>query len=129
MRRLWIHHVLPVLLVALPAAAAVLIFVAIPPAARAEYLRLAVVAEFTRRRDAQLADAAARKVPRGCRDGEFPDAELGMELVTSSRAAQDTARHVAGLPSTPTTRLRPGASINARRPVARPGLPRGGRAG
>ena len=28
-------------------------------------------------------------MPRGCRDGEFPDAELGIELVTSSRAAQD----------------------------------------
>ena len=52
-------------------------------AARAAYLELAAVAEFTRRRDAQLAGAAARGVPRGCRDGEFPDAELGMELVTS----------------------------------------------
>jgi hypothetical protein len=29
-------------------------------------------------------------VPRGCRDGEFPDAELGMELVTSPGAARDT---------------------------------------
>jgi hypothetical protein len=28
-------------------------------------------------------------VPRGCRDGEFPDAELGMELVTSQNAARD----------------------------------------
>ena len=28
-------------------------------------------------------------MPRGCRDGEFPDAELGMELVTSSSAARD----------------------------------------
>jgi hypothetical protein len=59
-------------------------------AARAEYLRLAAVAEFTRRRDAQLEDAKARGVPRGCRDGEFPDAELGMELVTSQNAARDT---------------------------------------
>jgi Domain of unknown function (DUF222) len=59
-------------------------------AARAEYLRLTAVAEFTRRREAQLADATARKVPRGCRDGEFPDAELGMELVTSQNAARDT---------------------------------------
>jgi len=59
-------------------------------AARAEYLRLRAVAEFTRRREAQLADATARKVPRGCRDGEFPDAELGMELVTSPNAARDT---------------------------------------
>ena len=59
-------------------------------AARAEYLRLTAVAEFTRRREAQLADATARGVPRGCRDGEFPDAELGMELVTSPGAARDT---------------------------------------
>ena len=28
-------------------------------------------------------------MPRGCRDGEFPDAELGMELVTSPNAARD----------------------------------------
>ena len=28
-------------------------------------------------------------MPRGCRDGEFPDAELGMELVTSQNAARD----------------------------------------
>ena len=58
-------------------------------AARAAYLELAAVAEFTRRCEAQLADAAARGVPRGCRDGEFPDAELGMELVTSPGAARD----------------------------------------
>ena len=59
-------------------------------AARAAWLELAAVAEFTRRREAQLADATARGVPRGCRDGEFPDAELGMELVTSPNAARDT---------------------------------------
>ena len=59
-------------------------------AARAEYLRLAAVAEFTRRREAQYEDAKARGVPRGCRDGEFPDAELAYELVTSSNAARDT---------------------------------------
>ena len=47
------------------------------------------MAEFTRRREAQLADATARGVPRGCRDGEFPDAELGMELVTSPAPARD----------------------------------------
>ena len=58
-------------------------------AARAAWLELTAVAEFTRRREAQLADAAARRVPRGCRDGEFPDAELGMELVTSQNAARD----------------------------------------
>ena len=59
-------------------------------AARAAWLELTAVAEFTRRREAQLADATARGVPRGCRDGEFPDAELGMELVTSPNAARDT---------------------------------------
>jgi len=59
-------------------------------AARAEYLRLRAVAEFTRRREAQLAAATAARVPPGCREGEFPDAELGLELVTSPRAARDT---------------------------------------
>ena len=58
-------------------------------AARAAYLELTAVAEFTRRREAQLEAATAAKVPRGCRDGEFPDAELGMELVTSPNAARD----------------------------------------
>ena len=58
-------------------------------AARAAYLELTAVAEFTRRREAQFEDATARGVPRGCRDGEFPDAELGMELVTSPGAARD----------------------------------------
>jgi hypothetical protein len=58
-------------------------------AARAAYLELTAVAEFTRRREAQLEAATAAKVPRGCRDGEFPDAELGMELVTSPGAARD----------------------------------------
>jgi hypothetical protein len=66
-------------------------------AARAEYLRLRAVAEFTRRREAQLEDAKARGVPRGCRDGEFPDAELGFELVTSQNAASDTMGLAAGL--------------------------------
>jgi len=59
-------------------------------AARAEYLRLRAVAEFTRRREAQLQAATAAGVPPGCRDGEFPDAELGLELVTSANAARDT---------------------------------------
>jgi hypothetical protein len=59
-------------------------------AARAAWLELRAVAEFTRRREAQYAGATARGVPRGCRDGEFPDAELGMELVTSQNAARDT---------------------------------------
>ena len=68
-------------------------------AARAEYLRLAAVAEFTRRREAQLEDAKARGVPRGCRDGEFPDAELGMELVTSPGAARDMMDMALDLPA------------------------------
>src|SRR5215469_4798860 len=59
-------------------------------AARAQYLRLAAVAEFTRRRAAQFADAQARGVPPGGRDGEFPAAELAIELVTSANAASDT---------------------------------------
>ncbi|HET6193528.1 MAG TPA: DUF222 domain-containing protein, partial [Trebonia sp.] len=58
-------------------------------AARAAWLELTAVAEFTRRRETQYEDAKARGVPRGCRDGEFPDAELGMELVTSPNAARD----------------------------------------
>ena len=68
-------------------------------AARAAWLELTAVAEFTRRREAQLADATARKVPRGCRDGEFPDAELGMELVTSQNAARDTMDLAGDLPT------------------------------
>jgi hypothetical protein len=68
-------------------------------AARAEYLRLRAVAEFTRRREAQFEDATARGVPRGCRDGEFPDAELGMELVASPGAARDTMDLAGDLPA------------------------------
>ncbi|HXC81557.1 MAG TPA: hypothetical protein VNV62_06850, partial [Trebonia sp.] len=45
-------------------------------AARAEFLELAGVAEFTVRRQDQLAASAARKDPRGQRAGEFADAEL-----------------------------------------------------
>src|SRR5215472_6284505 len=56
---------------------------------RAEYLELSAVAEFTRRSAAQLAASTARKDPRGCRDGEFADADLAMELVTSIGAARD----------------------------------------
>jgi Domain of unknown function (DUF222) len=68
-------------------------------AARGAYLELAAVAEFTRRREAQLADATARGVPRGCRDGEFPDAELAYELVTSSTAARDQMDLATDLPA------------------------------
>jgi hypothetical protein len=59
-------------------------------AARAEYLQLAAVAEFTRRREAQVAAALAAKVPPGRRPGEFGAAELAMELVTSVRDAETT---------------------------------------
>ena len=38
MRRLWIHHLLPLLFCAVPVAAALMIFFAIPQAARGEYL-------------------------------------------------------------------------------------------
>ena len=38
-------------------------------------------------------------MPRGCRDGEFPDAELGMELVTSSGAARDMMDMALDLPA------------------------------
>ena len=38
-------------------------------------------------------------MPRGCRDGEFPDAELGMELVTSQNAARDTMDLALDLPA------------------------------
>ena len=61
-----------------------------PPGRAGRIPAAAAVAEFTRRREAQHEDAKARGVPRGCRDGEFPDEELGMELVTSSSAARDT---------------------------------------
>ena len=58
-------------------------------AERAEYLELAAIAEFTRRRAAQLEAAKARKAPRGCRDGEHADQELAFELVTTAHAAGD----------------------------------------
>jgi hypothetical protein len=56
---------------------------------RAEYLELAAIAEFARRRNVQFEASKARKDPRGCREGEFADAELAMELVTSINAARD----------------------------------------
>ena len=47
-----------------------------------------LVAEFARRREAQLKDAKARGVPPGRRPGEFPDDELAAELlVTRNQAA------------------------------------------
>jgi len=58
-------------------------------AARAEHLELRAIAEFTRRQDARYEAAIAAKVPPGQRDGEFADAELGYELVTSGNTARD----------------------------------------
>jgi hypothetical protein len=56
-------------------------------AARAEYLELAAIAEFSDRRQQQLDASIARKDPRGQRAGEFPDSELGMHLQISGREA------------------------------------------
>ena len=56
---------------------------------RAEYLELTAIAEFTARRQAQYAASVARKDPRGQRAGEFPEDELGMQLLISGRAAGD----------------------------------------
>jgi hypothetical protein len=50
---------------------------------RAAYLQTLSVAEFGRRRAAQLEDAKARKVPPGRRPGEFAADELAAELVTT----------------------------------------------
>jgi hypothetical protein len=58
-------------------------------AARAEHLELRAIAEFTRRQETRYQAAVAAKVPPGRRDGEFADAELAMELVTSANAARD----------------------------------------
>jgi hypothetical protein len=68
-------------------------------AARAEYLELSAVAEFTRRRQEQFEASTARKEPRGCRAGEFADAELAQELVASIHAARDRMDLAAGLAS------------------------------
>lgn len=46
MQRTWIHHVLPLVFALIPPAAGLLVFVAIPPAARADYL--------SRLRDSQI---------------------------------------------------------------------------
>jgi hypothetical protein len=54
---------------------------------RAEYLELTAIAEFTARRRAQYAASAARKDPRGQREGEFADAELSAQLLISGREA------------------------------------------
>ncbi len=81
-------------------------------AARAAWLELTAVAEFSRRRDARYQDGKARGVPRGCRDGEFPAAELGMELVTSQNAARDTMDLAGDLETRlPATRAALGAGL------------------
>ncbi|WP_300602533.1 hypothetical protein [Trebonia sp.] len=54
---------------------------------RAEYLELAGIAEFTARRAAQFEASKARGDPRGCRAGEFADAELASELLTTAHEA------------------------------------------
>lgn len=60
---------------------------AIRLANRAFYLQTVAVAEFTRRRAEQLEAAKARKIPRSCRPGAFPDLELSGELLISRRHA------------------------------------------
>ena len=47
----------------------------------AAYQQTVVIAEFATRRRAQLAASLAAGQPAGCRDGEFPGAELAMELL------------------------------------------------
>jgi hypothetical protein len=53
----------------------------------AAWMQTVAVAEFARRRAAQLEDARARKVPPGRRPGEFPADELSVELVASGNYA------------------------------------------
>jgi hypothetical protein len=55
--------------------------------ARDEYLELAAVAEFARRREAQFEASKARGDKPRHRDGEFAAEELGMELTCSHYAA------------------------------------------
>ena len=56
--------------------------------ARAQWQQTTLVAEYARRRAAQVADAKARGVPKGRRPGEFPDDELACELlITRNQAA------------------------------------------
>jgi hypothetical protein len=56
---------------------------------RATYLQTVMIAEFARRRAAQAGEAAARRSRPGTRSGDFPDAELSMELlITRGDAAR-----------------------------------------
>jgi hypothetical protein len=54
---------------------------------RARWQQTMLVAEFARRRAAQLADARARGVPKGQRPGEFLDDELASELLITRNQA------------------------------------------
>ena len=70
----------------------------------ADYLQTVGIAVIARRRQAQYEAAAAKGKPPGCRDGEFPGAELAMELVDTPAYAGlrvDTALELTGrLPRT-----------------------------
>jgi hypothetical protein len=55
---------------------------------RAVWQQTMLTAELARRRQAQFEDATARKVPRGCRPGEFPADELAAELLITGRQAE-----------------------------------------
>jgi hypothetical protein len=66
---------------------------------RADYLETVLVAEFARRRARQFEAARAARVPRGCRDGEFADAELAMELRVTDHAASNQMEMAADLTS------------------------------
>ena len=73
-------------------------------AAHAGYLELMAVAEFARRRDAQLEASRARGDRVRSRDGEYPAEELGFEMNATAYSAGlliDMARNIAGrLPGT-----------------------------
>jgi hypothetical protein len=60
---------------------------------RSAWLQTVAVAEYARRRAAQLADAKARKVPAGRRPGEFTADELAVELVASGNYADMRIEH------------------------------------
>jgi Domain of unknown function (DUF222) len=67
-------------------------------AAHAGYLEVMAVAEFARRRDAQLEASKARGDRVRSRDGEYPAEELGFEMNASARSAAvliDMARNIA----------------------------------
>jgi Domain of unknown function (DUF222) len=55
--------------------------------ARERWKETVLVAQFARRRDAQLADAKARGIPPGRRQGEFPADELAAELLVTANQA------------------------------------------